>query len=102
MIQSYTTINENKNLLEYQTPETKVPCLPLRIILLAFHISHSINTKRHKGSKKVFSNINQNFYFPIAPFWIKCLCNGCLKCHLNKPYLHQKQLAEKQGFKGQS
>ena len=54
MIHSYTTINENKNLLEYQTPETKVPCLPLSMILLAIHISHSLNTKRHLGSKKFF------------------------------------------------
>ena len=94
--------NENENLLEYQTPETKSPCLPLSMILLAFHISHSINTKRHIGSGKVFSNFNQNFYFPNAPIWIKRSCNDYKTCHLNKPYPHQKQLAEKQGYEGQS
>ena len=30
---SNTTINENNNLLEDQNPETKVPCLPLSMIV---------------------------------------------------------------------
>ena len=34
--------------------------------------------------------------------WIKVLCNNCITCQLNKPYPHQKQIAEKQDFKGQS
>ena len=29
------------------------------------------------------------------------LCNDCITCQLNKPYPNQKQLAEKQDFKGQ-
>ena len=32
----------------------------------------------------------------------KNLWNDCIKCQLNKPSPHQKQLAEKQNFKGQS
>ena len=35
-----TSINENTNKFEYQISELKVPCLPLSMILLAFHISH--------------------------------------------------------------
>ena len=38
------TINENTDLLENSTPETKVPCLPLSMILIAFHISHFLHT----------------------------------------------------------
>ena len=36
-----TTINEKKDLLEYQTPDFKLPCLPLRMMLIAFKISHT-------------------------------------------------------------
>ena len=42
------------------------------------------------------------FYFPNAPIWIKVLCNDCIICQLNQPYINQKQIAEKQDFKGQS
>ena len=35
-------------------------------------------------------------------FWIKVLCNDCIVCQLNKPYPNQKQIAQKQDFKGQS
>ena len=40
-----TTINENTDLLEYQTPDSKVPCLPLSMMLIAFNIAHTTNTK---------------------------------------------------------
>ena len=30
------------------------------------------------------------------------LCNDCVTCQTNKPYPNQKQIAEKQDFKGQS
>ena len=70
------------------------------MILLAFHISHSLNTKGHAGSEKTYSNLIQNFYIPKAPIWIKVLCNDCITCQLNKPYPYQ--IAEKQDFKGQN
>ena len=54
------------------------------------------------GSEKTYSNFTQNFYFPNAQIWIKVLCNDCIICQLNKPYPNQKQLAQKQDFKGQS
>ena len=66
-----TSINENNNFLDYQNPETKVPCLPLSMILLAFHISHSVNAKGQVGSEKTYSNFIEKFYFPNAPIWIK-------------------------------
>ena len=47
-----TTINENTDLLEYQLDDTKVPCLPLSMILIAFNICHTQNTKGHSGSEK--------------------------------------------------
>ena len=34
-----TTINENTDILEYQTPDFKVPCLPSSIMLIAFNNS---------------------------------------------------------------
>ena len=47
-----TTINETKDLLEYQTPDVKVPCLPLTMMLIAFDISHTQDTRGHSGSEK--------------------------------------------------
>ena len=40
-----TTINENTDLLEYQLNDSTVPCLPLSMTLIAFHISHTQNIK---------------------------------------------------------
>ena len=71
-------------------------------MLIAFNISHTLNTKGHSGSEKLYSNFIQNFYFPNGLIWIKVLCNDCLICQLNKPYANQKQIAEKQDFKGHS
>ena len=97
-----TTKNENTDLLEYQLDDSKVPCLPLSLMLIAFNISHTQNTKGYSGSEKTYSNFTENFYFPNAPVWMKVLCNDCITCKLNKPYPNQKQLAQKQDFKGQS
>ena len=95
-------MNENTDLLEYQLDDSKVPCLPLSMMLIAFNISHTHNTKGHSGSEKTYSNFTQNFYFPNAPIWIKVICNDCIICQSNKPYPNQKQIAQKQDFKGQS
>ena len=75
-----TAINENTDLLEYQLNDSIVPCLPLSMIVIAFNISHTQNTKGHSGSEKTYSNVTQNFYFPNAPIWIKVLCNDCIVC----------------------
>ena len=53
-----------------------------------------------QNQKKTESNFIQKFYFPNAPIWIKVLCKSCIRCQLDKPYPHQKQVAEKQDFKG--
>ena len=68
-----TSINENTNILEYQTLELKVHCLSLSMILLALYISDFLNTKGHAGSEKKYSNFIQNFYFPNTPILIKVL-----------------------------
>ena len=96
-----TTINENTDFLEYQTPDFEVPCLPSSMMLIAFNTSHTLHTKGHSGSEKTYSNFIQNFYFPNAPIWLKVLCNDCIICQLNKSFPNQKQIAEKQDFKGQ-
>ena len=64
-----TTINETTELLEYQTPDFEVPCLPLSMLLIAFDVSHTQHTEGHSGSEKTFSNFTQNFYFPNAPIF---------------------------------
>ena len=97
-----TSINKNTDILEYQTSDIKVPCLPLSMMLIAFHTSHSLHTKGHSGADKTYSNFIQIFYFPNAPIWIKVSCNGCMTCQLNRPYPNQKQIAEKQDFIRQS
>ena len=66
------------------------------MILLAFHISHSSNTKGH--AEKTYSSFNQNFHFPYAPIWIEVLCNACIAFQLIKSYPQQKQIAEKQNL----
>ena len=47
-----TTIIEITDLLEYQTPDFKVPSLPPSMMLIAFNISHTQHTKGHLGSEK--------------------------------------------------
>ena len=71
-------------------------------MLISFHTSHTLHSKGHSGSEKIYSNFIQNFYFQNATIWIQVLCNGCITCQLNKPYPNQKQIAEKQDFKVQS
>ena len=63
-----TSINENTDILEYQTPDIKVPCLPLSMMLTAFHTSYSLHTKGHSGAEQTYSKFTQNFYFPNARF----------------------------------
>ena len=71
-------------------------------MLIAFDTSHTLHTKGHSGSEKTYSNFIQKFFFPKVPIWVKVLCNDCIICQLNKTYPNQKQIAEKQDFKGQS
>ena len=42
--------------------DSKVPCLPLSMILITFNIIHTQNTKGHSGSEKTYSNFTQNFF----------------------------------------
>ena len=70
-------------------------------MLIAFNTSHTLHTKGHSGSEKTYSNFIQKFYFPNAPIWVKVLCNDFIICQLKKRYSNQKQIAEKQDFKGQ-
>ena len=58
-----TSINENTDLLEYQLDDSKVPCLPLSMILIAFNITHTQNTKGHSGSKKNIFKFYTKFLF---------------------------------------
>ena len=93
---------QTSDLLQYHLNDTTVPCLPLSMIPIAFNISHTQNIKGHSGSEKTYSYFTQNFYFPNAPIWIKVLCIDCIVVQLNELYPDQKQIAQKQDFKGQS
>ena len=53
-----TTINENTDVLEYQTPDFKLPCLPLIIMLIAFNTSHTLHTKEHSAPQ--CTNLSQS------------------------------------------
>ena len=59
-----TSINKNTDILEYQTPDIKVPCLPLSMMFIAFHTSHSSHTKGHSGAEKTYSIFIQKILFP--------------------------------------
>ena len=41
-----TTINENTGILEYQTPDFKVPCLHSTMMLIAFNTSHTLRIRK--------------------------------------------------------
>ena len=69
------------------------------MILIAFNISHTQNTKGHSGSEKNKLKLYKKILYPNAPIWIKVLCNDCIICQLNKTYPNQKQIAQKQDFK---
>ena len=56
-----TTINENTGILEYQTPDFKVPYLHSSMMLIAFNTSNTLHTKGHSGSEKTYSNFIQIF-----------------------------------------
>ena len=59
-----TSINENTDILEYQTSDIKVPCLPLSMMLIAFHTFRSLHLKGHtKGHKKILKFCSK-FPFP--------------------------------------
>ena len=75
-------MNENTELLEYQTPDSKVSCLPLSMMLIAFNISHTQNTKGHSGSEKTYSNFTQNF-FPKCTNLDQSIMQGLQKMSIN-------------------
>ena len=82
-------------------PKKKVPCLPLSMMLIAFHVSLFLSTKGHAGSEKVSQTLFRTFTFQMHQFGIKIIKNS-ITGWLHKQYPYQKQLAGKQDFKGQS
>ena len=53
------SINEYTVIIEYHYTVTKLPCLPLSSVVIAFHISHSLKTKEHIGSEILFPRQRQ-------------------------------------------
>ena len=62
-----TTINEKTDLIENQLDDSKVPCPPLSMILIAFNISHTQITKGHSGSEKNIFKFYTKFLFSKRP-----------------------------------
>ena len=71
-----TIINENTDLLEYQLNDSKVPCLPLSMILRAFNISHTQNTKGHSRSEKNILELYTKFLFQKCTNLDKIIMQG--------------------------
>ena len=59
-----TSNNENTGILEYQTCDFKLPCIPLSIMLIAFHTSQSSHTKGHSGAEKNIFKFHTKISFP--------------------------------------
>ena len=60
-----TVNNENTDLLEYQLNDSKVTCLPLSMILIAFNISYTQNTEGHTGSEKNILKLYPKFFISL-------------------------------------
>ena len=63
-----TTINENTDILEYQTIDNKVPCLHLSLMLIAFHTSHSLHIKDTQEQKKHTQTFDKIFISHMHQF----------------------------------
>ena len=66
-----TTINETTDLLENQTPNFKVPCLPLSMMLISFDISHTQNTKDIQDQKRHIQILHKNFISQMHQYGLK-------------------------------
>ena len=60
-------MKENTDILEYQTTDFKVPCLPLSMMLIEFNTSNTLHTKGHIGSEKT----SKIFISPMHQFGLK-------------------------------
>ena len=59
-------------------------CLPLSLMFVAFHLSHSHELSGHLGQMKTLANLKRYFFFPGMFKWVTVLINDCLSCQKNK------------------
>ena len=71
-------------------------CLPLTVLLSAFHENHCIDLVGHKGLEKTKRNIMEKYYFPNINIWIKILIADCIQCQTNKMFANTKTTKSKQ------
>ena len=59
-----TSINENTDILNYQTSDIKVSCLPLSMMLIAFHTSQitQLGTKQITISTRLPQKYSRTYY----------------------------------------
>ena len=60
--------NENEDIMEYLSTDTRVPCLPLILNLVAFYTVDSSNIKSTPWFRKTFDNFVQKFSFQSELF----------------------------------
>ena len=70
-----TYINENTDILEYQTSDIKVSCLLLGMMPIDFHTSLSLNTKGYSGTEKILK-FYRKFVFPKCTNLDKSITQG--------------------------
>ena len=96
-----TSLNENTNILEYQTPELKVLELPLSKILLDTLSRFTIlKDKRFCMIRKNKLKYYPNFLLSKCIDLDQCIIQRLHNRPVKEPYPDQKQIAEKQDFEG--
>ena len=59
-------------------------CLPLSLMFVAFHLSHSHELSGLLGQMKTLANLKRYFFFPGMFRWVTVLINDRLSCQKNK------------------
>ena len=59
-------------------------CLPLSLVFVAFHMSHSHELSGNLGQMKTLANLKRYFSFPGMYESVTVLINDCLSCQKNK------------------
>ena len=59
-------------------------CLPLSLMFLAFHLSHSHELSGHFGQMKTLANLKRIFFFPGMFEGFASLINDCSSCQKKK------------------
>ena len=73
-------------------------CLPLTVLLRAFHENHCIDLVGHTGLEKTKRNILEKYYFSNINTWIKILIADCLQCQTNNMFANTEIKSKQEQF----